>query len=852
MTTSGWLDCSLSSAESSFLVSGLLCPSASLGSLDINVISGFERYVSLLSNSPSLGSLCTVSSISPSDIPAFPFVKKEQPPLLLVPWESSLVLPKAGKHRRPCQNVLITSPTPPRLMRMPYVKRRISNWTTLTCGVEPPDVVPWSSTLEAPSPLWIPEGSCFPPEYLRERLAENHGFCYDSLPPSFDNDEICELWVNDDFHPQRRLRRRASHNPTYSHREALVLDTEIHVNTNGRVRRWSMSAPASYMNAELIERRLEMQRLEAYMRDDVHRIDVTLAQLGEEMDHLAAGNVPEIKVSTSTTTVPVSVASAAMFTRAAAPQASVAPLAVRRGQKVPAPLSLKQAKQAEAPEVLSYPGIPTAFLGTPKEYSQEVSLATAGTSDGGSAMDVGDMIGNLKSQLDSIKPRTPMDLRVEENISPWSPASSAGALSQDDWAFAQDLLAQYGDPMPAALSAKMPAKNAAKAPAKTPTKTPVKIPVHAKIPTKTPAKTPAKTPNKPQRAARISEPPSTKIGGTAANASNKQRLSTPVTVSRHATKAAPATRMSALKSRNGTPARLPQGGLSQKKPLGSAARSSLAPTTPRDVTGPKGRPRSSMTPALSVPRWSSIIASPVTPITPSPIPGASAAPGGAPRGILKHAKSVRFASSSTGDVPPSSLSKPPATPPRSALKQASPPKQPSPLWMSFSGEEASPVIAPTMALSARVARKSIAVENPGRRDRAVIAPDRRKSCHLPAPSSLEMAASVLTPANGSTQVTLMPPLGPEDPRAVSPVSPTPPGKGPTKSRSLRLRKSLPLLSGNKENRSVVSRFSLATPKQRASKDENSARRASTSEADSGSRKTRRGTPLKAIFQRLKA
>lgn len=152
---------------------------------------------------------------------------------------------------------------------------------------------------------------------------------------------------------------------------------------------------------------------------------------GSEYSESGLG-VPTIMLSNSTAAVPLSFESSQ----------SIAPLAVRRGHKVPAPLTLSSSKD---PPYSLYPDVPTPFRGTPSALTPQFEFTTSSSAD--PSMDFRTMCQNLRSRCPSLRPESP---NVELSISTESSANSSRSEptwndDSDDWAFAKDILDQHGD-----------------------------------------------------------------------------------------------------------------------------------------------------------------------------------------------------------------------------------------------------------------------------------------------------------------------------------------------------------------------------------------------------------------------
>jgi hypothetical protein len=208
------------------------------------------------------------------------------------------------------------------------------------------------------------------------------------------------------------------------------------VRTHGRPRRWSLSVPPSYLGTEIITRRLESQRIDA-----ITGAESTQSNASNDDPSLP---LPAIKVSTSTATIAISFPGSPER-----PTPTPEPLAIRRGQKMLAPLKVHSA-QLVAEE---YPGIPTAFLGTPSAYSPHFHFTSSIAQVNAKSIPIGDMISALRSQAASLKVSSPVEDCAPLLDIPPSSANSLSAsssdiapnISEDDWAFAQDLMSRYGD-----------------------------------------------------------------------------------------------------------------------------------------------------------------------------------------------------------------------------------------------------------------------------------------------------------------------------------------------------------------------------------------------------------------------
>lgn len=146
--------------------------------------------------------------------------------------------------------------------------------------------------------------------------------------------------------------------------------------------------------------------------------------------------VPTIMLSNSTAAVPLSFESSL----------SIAPLAARRGRKVPAPLELSPT--TFPPSNGLYPGIPTPFLGSPSTYSPRFEFSQ---NPMGFSMDLAAMCQDLRSRCPPLHPLSPAATESFSRVDPLldsdlsSSSSNSSNMDFDDWAFANDILAKHVD-----------------------------------------------------------------------------------------------------------------------------------------------------------------------------------------------------------------------------------------------------------------------------------------------------------------------------------------------------------------------------------------------------------------------
>ena len=304
-------------------------------------------------------------------------------------------------------------------------------------------MAPWSPPREKPYYVWVPEGSCFPPSYLKRYLRGRNGLVATRpLTPSGSRLVATSKLIERTESPSRPrpLRRCASHCTPHPRvpdcTPAYIPLSFPPVHTHGRPRRWSLSVPPSYLGTEIITRRLESQRIDAITSAESAQSDVS--------NDDPSLPLPAIKVSTSTATIAISFPGSPER-----PTPTPEPLAVRRGRKMLAPLKVRTAQRVAE----EYPGIPTAFLGTPSAYSPHFHFTSSIAQVNAKSIPIGDMISTLRSQAASLKVSSPVEDRAPLLDIPPSSANSLSAsssdiapsISEDDWAFAQDLMSRYGD-----------------------------------------------------------------------------------------------------------------------------------------------------------------------------------------------------------------------------------------------------------------------------------------------------------------------------------------------------------------------------------------------------------------------
>lgn len=167
--------------------------------------------------------------------------------------------------------------------------------------------------------------------------------------------------------------------------------------------------------------------------------------LVKALDNSQEVSIPTIMISNSTAIIPFSLESSQSLTRA--------PLAVRRGQKVPTPLTLNGPRLQDDP----YPDVPTPFLGSPSSSSPSFDFAS---STSAFSMGLEAMCADLRQRCPDFRAPSPTPPETpKEQEHAWHDVAGASpgvASPEDEWKFAQDLLVKYGDRHPPPLESPPP------------------------------------------------------------------------------------------------------------------------------------------------------------------------------------------------------------------------------------------------------------------------------------------------------------------------------------------------------------------------------------------------------------
>ncbi|KAF8817425.1 hypothetical protein BYT27DRAFT_7152960 [Phlegmacium glaucopus] len=328
--------------------------SLTVDSLDLRQLLASDHIQPLISESVTFD---TLSSSSSDQVP--PFYAFKTPRLSIIGLGDHLKMfsgplsqlqePRTDVNPK----VVITSPTSPRLKSMFKECLCISKWAECLTGWRAPGHIPWGNTPDqAPvSEKWLPEGSLYSPEdFSRALLQARAG----------------------------HVRVEVAVAQTKQEPHAFVdASLDKYTTTTERTDFGSCSGTLTHM--ELVDMVRDLKDMKNFFEGTSQEL-----------------TLPSLMISNSHCTLPLSLDSYQSFTLKPA-----ANLADRRGRKPLPPLLLKNETM---PSELSYPSIPTAFLGSPSTYSpkfQDVNLANQ------SELCIEDMINNLRLQCSSMALHTP-------------------------------------------------------------------------------------------------------------------------------------------------------------------------------------------------------------------------------------------------------------------------------------------------------------------------------------------------------------------------------------------------------------------------------------------------------------
>ena len=218
----------------------------------------------------------------------------------------------------------------------------------------------------------------------------------------------------------RSSRSVVSMSPSF--RETLIFERDITLQTNGESKRWSLQVPAKNMNPEMVDMMLELHDLKSYFGHKPEGVDK------QQNIPREAPIPPTLMLSNSTLAIPISLDSSPSL-------ATDVPLAVRRGKKIPQGLTFRDKN-------IPYPGMPTAFLGSPTNYSPKFEHMNTAKEP---SMELGDMMANLRSRCASLGCHTSSNIRTPEDPETSYPtkvpvASFSEDQDDDEWAFADTLM----------------------------------------------------------------------------------------------------------------------------------------------------------------------------------------------------------------------------------------------------------------------------------------------------------------------------------------------------------------------------------------------------------------------------
>lgn len=274
-----------------------------------------------------------------------------------------------------------------------------------------PNHIPWIEPTVAPPRPWVAEGSIVSTHGFRSRYSEIRHRPYNKRA----NDIISasqSIKENQGF-DQSSAFGHLSASPSF--REALIFKREVTVQTDSHPRQCSIQVPAKSMNSDMANLVLELDELRSFFEGDTNHTDkrIILSQ--------GTSTIPTVVISNSKVDIPLSLDSSPNLTQEI-------PLAIRRGKNVPPPLAPKAISE------LDYPGFPSAFMGSPTNYSPKFDHSNGPDN---SSMDCEEMIARLKTQSLSLGNRPKVEIPPATRVSM--------ATFDDEWAFADTLMGSYSD-----------------------------------------------------------------------------------------------------------------------------------------------------------------------------------------------------------------------------------------------------------------------------------------------------------------------------------------------------------------------------------------------------------------------
>ncbi|VDC00904.1 unnamed protein product [Peniophora sp. CBMAI 1063] len=439
-------------------------------------------YSGLLNESISGSSLCSNDYDYPAKgIPPYPETSIRLDLRRLSPLAHNILgSPKLQSDDPP---VLVTSPRPSYIKTIPKLSEidHVELWTNAMTPQAPPGLERTVDPKEEED--WIPEGSLYNPKALWSKLRQGRARLSVSSQPvwsrsptpstSLDSTSAARSSLQP---PSRSAYRSASYDDLQRFREVLERDPTIVDAPESRPRRWSLSSPG---RANFASRSHKTKNPSISISDGQTSSHGT--------DDYSMQNIPKIKLSTSDNTLAISIPSSAPSSGSGRPDSDRAEvmadltsfsLAARRGRTVPKPLALNQVVDDVAPE--AYPDLPTAFMFSPTTGTSDAnrfSTTDLILSQVSTGMDTSDMIKQLQAVASELKPTTPVDVVHYVSTNPIISVDSAESqsddssasvsshnsfdgldtsrasralsiASEDEWAFARDLMESNGDPLP--------------------------------------------------------------------------------------------------------------------------------------------------------------------------------------------------------------------------------------------------------------------------------------------------------------------------------------------------------------------------------------------------------------------
>jgi hypothetical protein len=173
----------------------------------------------------------------------------------------------------------------------------------------------------------------------------------------------------------------------------MIFNDEMRWSHNGKTRRISIQVPDKSMSPRTAGLLVELHDLNCFFKDGLDDLNDTVALIDQEKEKLQPPLTPTLFLSDSHNQIPLASDSSNLLQAQIADKAL---LAARRGKPV-IPLQLASEPNQSND---SYPGIPSAFLGSPSTYSPV--FQDVGPGDGAQLTDISEMIRSLRTQCDNI------------------------------------------------------------------------------------------------------------------------------------------------------------------------------------------------------------------------------------------------------------------------------------------------------------------------------------------------------------------------------------------------------------------------------------------------------------------